>query len=288
MDKREFLKTFGTAAVAVPVAAATSLAMHPAQGAEKKSAYQRVIDKNVLRAGWFEEAPFTLYNPNTGERRGIAVELTEKILGGLTLKPEWVSITNYAAMGDDLGNARFDAICASLIMLPRGGRITYSMPYAYVPMHGYVRARETRFGSELMQLNDPQYKIAAIDSEGGSTIAHQKFPKAKFLDLPQGTQIAELLMNVAQSKADVAFAMPTVFAEFDKNNPSALKPIASEEPLHIFAVAFGFKPGEDALKDLFNDSFQRMIVSGELEAIFNEFDPQHYLLRPGIRYSTGK
>ena len=285
MDKREFLKTLVTASVAAPIAAATSVLTRPGPATEKKSVYQRMMSKGVLRAGWFEEPPFTYYEPNTGARRGIAVKLAEQILGSVNIKIDWVSITNFANMAEDMAIGHYDAICASLIMLPRGGRIDYTMPYAYVPMHGYVRTGEARFGPDLTQINNPAYKIAGIDSEGGTTIAHQKFPRAQFLDLPQGTQISELLLNVVNNKADVAFVMPTVFAEFDRHNPGVLKPIASEEPLHIFAVAFGLCPEEEALKSLFNNNLQRMIVSGEMEALFKEFDPSHYLLRPSIRYA---
>jgi len=288
MDKREFLKTMTTAAVAAPVAAATAAFIKsPAQNNDKPSAYQRVMKKGLLRAGSFEEPPFTYYDVKTGKRSGIAVTLAEKILDGVNLKLEWVA-ANFSSFVDDLETTHYDAICASVFLLPRAGRIDYATPYAYVPVHGYVRTDETRFGSELMQLNDPRYIVSSIEGEGIAIVAHQKFPRARFLDLPANASLAESLLNVVQHKADVAFVMPAMFAEFDKNNPGLMKPIASEEALQIFAVAFAFRPGEEALKSLFNNNLQRMIVSGEMDDIFGEFDPNHYLLRPGIRYAGQK
>lgn len=286
MDKREFLKNLTGALVAAPVAAATSVVMRPSHETDKKSVYQRVMERGVLRAGSFEELPFTFYDPATAKRQGIAVALAEQLLDSVNLKIEWTA-TNFATLVPDLELGHYDAVCASLFMMPRAGRLDYTMPYAYVPVHGYVRADEKRLGHDMAQLNDPRFRIVGLDGEGATNIAHQKFPQARFLDLPQSTPLPDMLLNVASRKADVAFVIPSVFAEFDKYNPGLLRPIPSEEPLHVFAIAFALKPGEEMMKSLLNNGLHRMIASGELEAIFNKFDPHRYILRPGIRYSQG-
>ncbi len=290
MDKRGFLKVLSSALVAAPVAAATSLALKPPGTEPVPSsgtvAYQRVMKRGVLRAGSFIEPPFTFFDAATNTRKGLTVALAESLTSSVNLRLEWVDV-NFATLVDDLEHARCDAVCASLFMMPRAGRLDYTMPYAYVPVHGYVRANDKRFGADLAALDDPAYRIVGLEGEGATAIAHRRFPRAAFLDLPQGTLIPDLLLNVVNHKADVAFLIPTVFAAFEESHPGLLKPLPSEEPLHVFAIAFALKPGEEMLKSLLNNNLQRMIVSGELESLFATFDPNRYVLRPGIRYTRG-
>jgi polar amino acid transport system substrate-binding protein len=284
MDKRSFLKGLGTAAVAAPVAAVTAKVSAPNAVASKQSVYQRVMGRGVLRAGSFEEPPFTMIDPNTGERSGIVVEVTKRFAEEYGLKIEWQTIANFAMMGEDLDVGRYDAICASLINMPRGGRIDYTIPFVFIPTFGYVRADETRFTS-LKQLNNPAYTIAGQEGAAVTAVAKDKYPDAKSHVLTNA-DLADMLVSVVTKKADVAFMIPSFYDEFNKNSPGKLKPLDDKDPLQVFSFSFGLKPEEEGFKSILNGTLHRMIVSGELDELFKQFDPGHGLLRPTIHYSN--
>ncbi|MDX2027855.1 MAG: transporter substrate-binding domain-containing protein [Alphaproteobacteria bacterium] len=267
------------------------LNQHPGiQGssARKTSVYEKVISSGTLRCGYFEEAPFTFIDPNTGKKSGIAIELAEKIASELGLKVEWTTAVNFGALVDDLTNNKYDAICASLFSLPRGGRIDYTAPYAYVPVYAYTQAGRAEFDNKLEQLDWSKISVAGLDGEGGTTAARKKLPEAKFVLLPQNMQIADMLTSVADKKADMAFVMPTVFKNFDKNNPGKLTKVAADKPFHVFTVTFGIKSGEPALKNMLDFMMRNLAAEGYVEGLFRKYDPDNLLFQPESLYKAAR
>jgi cyclohexadienyl dehydratase len=247
---------------------------------KKPSVYERVISSGTLRCGFFEEAPFTIIDPNTGKKTGIAVELAEKIGSALGLKVEWVGATNFGTLVDDLKNDKYDAICGSLFSLPRGGRIDYTIPYTYVPVYAFTQAGRTEFDNKLDQLDWSKISVAGLDGEGGTTAARKKVPDAKFVILPQNMQIADMLTSVVNKKADMAFVMPTVFRNFDKTNPGVLVKIPSDKPFYVFTVTFGVKANEPAMKNMLDFMMRNLAAEGFLDDLFRKYDPDGLLFRP--------
>jgi polar amino acid transport system substrate-binding protein len=255
----------------------------------KESVYERVMRTGTLRCGYFEEAPFTSTDPNTKKKTGIAVELADKMASDLGLKVEWVDGFSFGNIAEDLRNEKFDAICGDLFILPRAGQVDYTVPYGYVPLYAYTQAGRTEFDGhidETDQLDWSKVTIAGLDGEGGTTIAQKKIPQAKFNILPQISQTGEMLMTVAYRKADMAVVMPTVFKEFNKNNPGKLQKITAARPFYVYDVTFGVKPGESALKNMFDYMIRRYEASGELQDLFRKYDPEGLLFRPAALYQT--
>jgi ABC-type amino acid transport substrate-binding protein len=253
--------------------------LHPMQ-----TVYERVISSGTLRCGYFAEAPFTIIDPNSGRKSGIAVEVAERIAGKLGVKLEWVSAENFTALTEDLNNGRYDAICASVYNLPRAGRIDYTIPYAYAPVFAYERKQEARFDGKLNQVDWAQVSVAGRDGEGATTIAREKIPNAKFVILPESEQISEMLTSVANRKADMVFVSPAIFKSFDINNRGQLKRVAGAEPFHVFNVSFGIKPDEAGFKNVLDFMLRNMMTSGELEQIFRKYDPDNLLMQPQALY----
>jgi len=258
------------------------------QPEKQQSVYERVISSGTLRCGYFEEAPFTIVDPNTGKKSGIAVELAEKIAEELGLKVEWTSAISWGTIGDDLGNNRYDAICGSLFNLPRAGRVDYTIPYTYVPVYAYTQAGRIDFDNKLDQLDWSQISVAGIDGEGSTTIARKKIPQAKFVILPQTSQIAEMLTSVIDKKADIGFVMPTVFKNFDKNSPNKLQKIVTDKPFYVFNVSFGVKPDEPAFKNMLDYMMRNMAANGYLQSLFDKYDPDGLLFRPQALYRAAQ
>jgi ABC-type amino acid transport substrate-binding protein len=240
----------------------------------------------TLRCGWFAEPPFINLDPNTGNKTGIVVDIVNRFASDYDVKIEWVTISNFALMGEDLKEGKYDAICASLFNMPRGGLVDSADAFVFMPAYGYVRSDENRLTS-LSQLNDADFRIAGQEGAAETAVARQKFPKAQFHIIPSA-ELSEMLASVVAKKADVAFMIPSFFEQFSKFNPGALKPLDSDHPLQIFVLAFGMKPQEEGLKSMFNSSLHRMMASGDLAAIFAKYDPEGGLLYPTINSSDQK
>jgi ABC-type amino acid transport substrate-binding protein len=238
----------------------------------KESAYERVMRTGTLRCGYFEENPFTIVDPNTNKHSGIANDLAETIAAQAGLKLEWTEAVNFATLVTDLQNGRYDAICASVFNIPRGGKIDYTTPYIYVPSYAYVRPDEKRFDKDLNAVNDPNVTIAILDGEGSSTIASRFYPKAKRYALPQTSEISQMLLAVADKKADVGFVLPTVYDQFNKNNPGKLKQVAGKDPFYVFSVSFALAPGQRELKNMLDFMMKQIVVSGEMDKIIDKYE----------------
>ena len=252
----------------------------------KETAFEHVMHTKTLRCGWFAEPPFTNVDPNTNEKTGIVVDIVNKFSTDYDVKVEWVTISNFSMMGEDLKQGKYDAICASLFNMPRGGIIDPADAFVFMPAYGYVRNNEARLTS-LEQLNNPEFRIAGQEGAAVTTVARDKFPKAQFHIIPSA-ELSEMLTNVVANKADVAFMIPSFYEQFSKNNSGMLKPLDPDHPLQTFVLAFGVAPQQEGLKSLFNSSLDRMIASGELAAIFAKHDPAGGLLYPTINTSKIK
>ena len=166
------------------VAALVAAAMHfmlpldfSGQTAAKETAYERVMRTKTLRCGWFAEPPFTNFDPNTGEKNGIVVDIVNRFASDYDVKIEWVTISNFALMGEDLKEGKYDAICASLFSLGRGGMVDTVDPFVFMPAYGYVRSDETRLTS-LAQLDNPDFRIAGQEGAAVTAVAREKFPQS--------------------------------------------------------------------------------------------------------------
>jgi ABC-type amino acid transport substrate-binding protein len=269
-----------TALIAAAVAFLVARSTPSAAPTKSQTVYERVFSSGVLRCGYFEEAPFTIVDPNTGKKSGLAVDLTERIAAQLGLKVKWVESINFATVGLDLQNGRYDAVCSSVFNMPRAGTTDYTTPYAYVPVYAYARQERTEFDNRLDRLDWSHVTIAGLDGEGTTAVALKKLPQAKFRVLPQSAQIADMLASVAYRKADLGFAIPTVFRSFDKTNPGLLRQVAADRPFYVFAVSFALKPDEAAFKNALDYMIRAMTVSGELGDLYGKYDPDGLLIQP--------
>jgi polar amino acid transport system substrate-binding protein len=262
MFKRIFALVLIASVIAIPVFAAET----------KETAYERVMRTHVLRCGYFAESPFTIIDPNTGKKSGIAIELAETIAAQLGLKVEWTEEINLGTYVTDLQNGRYDAICGSILNTPRAGKMDVTTPYIYVPSYAYVRSGEKRFDNNLKAIDQKNVTMAILDGEGSSAVAGRIYSEAKQYALPQSAEISQTLLAVADKKADVAFALPSVYEQFNKSNQGQLKQVPSPQPFYVFSVSFGIRPNEPALKDMLDMMIRQLVVSGEMDPIIDKYE----------------
>jgi len=245
-----------------------------------ESVYDRVMRTGTIECGYFVEPPFTVRNEATGEFSGLTVDLIELIAKDLNLKVKWKEQISFATFPEDLNNNKYDMVCGSVFVLPRGGRMDYTNAYVYVSMLGYVRPENTMFDKPFQEVDWSKVSISGLDGEGATTAAQKLLPEAKMKILPQLSNISEMLLVVATGKADIGFVLPSVFKDFNNFNPGKLRKAGLDRPLSSYDVSFGIARGQEEFKALMNNALRQLTVSGELRALFEKHDSEGFFDYP--------
>ncbi|NND64412.1 MAG: transporter substrate-binding domain-containing protein, partial [Gammaproteobacteria bacterium] len=204
----------------------------------------------------------------------------------LELTIDWIPVANFTTMTEDLRTGKYDAICASAFNLPRAGHIEYTLPYIYVPVKGYAKVEDVAKLPAMDEIDWSRMAIAGLDGESAIAAARKRFPEAEFFVLSELSSIADSLTAVATGKADVNFAIPTVFETYNEHSPGVLAPLRGDQTLHVYPVSFAIKPNEPGFRNMLDMVIQNYMTSGELTALVDRYDPQHHLYRAQANFTA--
>jgi ABC-type amino acid transport substrate-binding protein len=285
IDKRDFLRLLSSAAVAAPTAA---IVVKSVKEDAKPSIYDRVIKTRTIRCGYDVWPPIIIKDVNTGKISGIFHDYAETLGRNLGLKIEWVSGITYANYVSELQYGHIDAMCAGV--WPIGTVITavdFTDPLYYVTIDAYVREGDMRFDGNIAVLNDPKYTIANIDGLIPARVAAQDFPKAKTLSLPQTAPTSDMLVSVADGKADITFTDVLTADDFMKNNPQKLRKVSLPSPIRVFGNTVAVAKNNEPFLRMLNNATQEMRNSSSIDRILDKYEPYpHSFLRLGNPYSA--
>lgn len=264
----------GIIAVTLSVAALYKAATLPVAGdagqMRGQSAFQRVLATGTIRCAYALWPPAMARDPNTGALSGINHEIMEDIGRELDLKIEWTEEVGFGNYIEGLETGRYDALCTTTWPDPARIRFqTFTMPYYFTPVYGYVRADDTRFDGALEKVNDPNIKIVSIDGDISAAEARLDFPKAGLFTLPQMADAQEQFTAVVTHKADVFFSDDGNFNNFNRTNPGQMRKIENTAPLRIYGEFIAVKQGETHLRDMLNVAITQVINSGKVEKVLN-------------------
>jgi polar amino acid transport system substrate-binding protein len=274
MQKREFLKALGTAAIGATAGALTAKQYSPAlvTTLQTESVYDRVMRTRKIRCGYLNYLNWLNKDANTGKFSGIFYELMQEF-GRLTeLEVEITEEVGWGNMFEGLNNARFETICMGVWeSMPRVRAADFTQGLFYNGVVAVARAGDARFDRSLQAINDSSVNIATIDGEMAAQIAHTDFAKAKLTSMPQITPMSDLLLSVAQGKADVTFVEPVAVEGFLANNPGSVK-ILRKEPLRVLKTAFPVKKNEPEFMTFANATIAQMHNSGFIESLLAKYE----------------
>lgn len=247
----------------------------------KTSGLQTILDRGVIRAGYVSNPPSCTIDPNTGKVSGIFVDAIETIAEKAKLKVDWTEEVGFGSMIEGLNANRYDMVpCAIWPTTERARHAAFTQPLFYSGVGVYVRADDTRFDGNLEAINSSSVKIATIDGEMAAAIAKTDFPKAQQVSLPQLSEIATMLLNVKEGKADVTFVEKFFAHEFLKNNPGSLKNITADRPVRIFSNTILVRRGQNDLLDFLNTSMKEITNLGIVNQLLRKYEPT-----PGTFYA---
>ena len=258
-------------------------ALSPAHAAgEKESVYDRIMRTGKIRCGYWNWEPLFYTDAENGDYHGVFFDVMNELAKISDLDVEWTQEVQYANLVSDLETGRIDAVCAGTWPSAlRAKRLIFSEPVFYIPMNAYVRAGDTRFDNNMAAANDPAVKIGVMDGEMSTEIRNTDFPQSGLVSIPQiagsGT---ELLLNVANGKADMTFTDSVNGSQYIAHNPGKVRAVQTATPLRVMENTIALKGDEIRLKLFFDAALTQLHNSGAIERILKKYDAQY----PGALY----
>ncbi|MDD5586116.1 MAG: transporter substrate-binding domain-containing protein [Alphaproteobacteria bacterium] len=245
-----------------------------ATAARAESVYDRVMRTQVIRAGYVSNPPSCMKDPNTGKYSGIFVEAMQEAVKKLGLRIEWTEEAGWGTMIEGMESGRYDIVpCAIWPNSRRSTHVDFTKPLFYSGIAAYVRADDNRFDKNITLINSPSVKIATMDGEMAEVIASTDFPLAQKVQVPQLSEISNMLLNVKDRKADVTFVELYFAHEFLKNNPGALKNITADKPLRVFPDTVMIPGNEFALRQMLDTAFEELLNTGYVDSLLDKYEP---------------
>ncbi len=249
------------------------LAAHPAFAAEKESAYDRVIRTGTIRCGYVVYPPIFMKDVNTGKYSGIMYDIMEKVGQKLNLKIDWAEEVNYGSMYEGLKTNRYDMLCINGWDLAVNAKnVAQARPLFYSVVNAFVREGDHRFDNNLAAVNNPAIKVSSIDGTLPSIMAHEKFPAAQKLDLPQNTDYSTILLNVAQGKADISFVENAAAVQFMAHNPGKIRMVTMSAPLQYYSNSFLIPLGQPDLLSMINMVLDELLGGGYIDNEIEKYE----------------
>mgnify|MGYP002852312626 CR=1 FL=1 len=249
------------------------LAMPAAFAKDKESTYDRVIRTGEIRCGYLPWPPLLSKDMNTGEVEGPVADYINRIGEVLDLKIIWSTELNLTTYLQDLNNKRFDMECGGgWPNAIRGKYVDYTAPIFYMPFQIIKRKGDSRF-TDLVALNDPDFTMAIMDGENSAATKQLKFPKSNVVEIPSSGQVSDLILAVATKKADFTVVNTPSALAYMQNNQDKIELV--EPPVKYIPINISIAQDEPKLKTMLNVATEQLVLSGEIDQILKNHDPEH-------------
>lgn len=247
---------------------ALSLLLLSTNAMAEDKAFDRIVKNKEINCGVYVLGSIFSYDVK-GKPTGFTVDLMDEISFRTNLKVKYTEISSFATVEQDMKTAKFDMMCAPVLLFPPTSMRFLPSPYITKDEIN-IYAAGSHVLSELKdasELNDPKYTFIGMDGELGGMYAPKYFPKAKLKMLPLGVPHAQMIMEVEAKKADFVLLTHIAAQAVLKDNPNKIKKIAtmpSAQPsVHLFYPLNGhnLKANIDAiLEQLMKDGTMKKLL----------------------------
>lgn len=278
---------WGIVAVVVVLSAVVSLITvklaAPANTAQAQSVYNKVMTSGVITACYVEYPPSLIKDPNTGKLSGIFYDALNKAAANMGLTVNWSVEVGWADLIPSLNAGKCDIIGSpSWGNSTRGKSSEFSVPLFYSAINAYVRTNDNRFNSNPFIANNSQYTVMDEDGETSQVIVGQMFANAKTVTLPQNDDVSEMLLDVVDNKADMAFVEASIANQFLKTHPGTLKNVSASTPVAVYGNVYLVKKGEFELQTSINNAMNELLSNGYITQLINQYGKDY----PGGFYNV--
>lgn len=273
MQTNNWLKIVGIIVLVVVVSLITS---RSGNTTNSDSVYDKVVSSGTIRACYTPYPPAAIKDPNTGKLSGVFVETLNKAAQNMGMKVDWNAEVGWGEMIESLNTDKCDIIGSpAWSNSTRGKSAEFSQPVYYSAINAYVRVNDNRFNSDISIANNANYKLATVDGETSQVIASRQFPNAKTVQLPQQTDVSQMLLNVVDGKADMAFLEPTVANQYIKSNPGKIKNVSTVKPVVIYGNIMMIKKGEFEFKSAIDNALIELLNNGYVDGLIDSYEKEY-------------
>ncbi|MCB1558534.1 MAG: transporter substrate-binding domain-containing protein [Alphaproteobacteria bacterium] len=255
-----------------------------AYATEEKSAYDRVMETQTLRCGYFVWAPYFSIDLETGEKSGVYHDMIEELGKVLGFKIEWSHEYALGQQVEALRTGKVDALCAdgpfTRSAMPY---VSYSDPYMF--LLGYVYgAKDNPKAKSFETLNSEEARFTLIDGDGAAEFIEINFPNAQLLSMPASYDPSQLALNIVTGKADAMINDPITFMSYREEDRAKMVRV-SDDPIAILPMVMSVDKGQRDLLDTLNQGLSLMNDIGIMDRVIRKYDPKgDMLLSPQKRY----
>ena len=237
-------------------------------------AYDRIVKAGEIKVGYISYPPGFIKDPNTGAFSGIMNEVFTEAAKNLDLKVKYEEEITWATLIEAVESGKVDIVISPVWPTAQRGKLAdFTIPVYLGSLRAYCRIDDNRFDGDVNTINSPNITISTIDGEISTNVATEDFPNAKITGLPNTTDISQMLLNVKDKKADVAFVEPFVAGSFMKANPNIIKEVKDIKPLRIYPNEMMIKKGEYKLQSMINVAIQELMNNGFVDKVISKYEP---------------
>lgn len=260
----------------------------PESSVQKESVYERIMRTKTIRCGYALSPLYVEVEPNTGKKRGVYVDIMDKIAKDWGVQIDWAEEVSTGSMYEGFKTGRYDMLCsANTITAGRTVVTDFSQPIAYPTFYLFVREGDTRFDHAYDKANDENIRMTTFDGYFAATVTKEYFPKAKITSLPELSNDVDILMDIISGKADGGVMAGIVAAEFMKKNSGKIRRVEGP-PLRYPSLVIALPKGEEILKSMINTSLTYYQETGVIEKILQSYGlDDKNLLRVARPYADG-
>ncbi len=277
MENRNLSKIIGLVVLTIIVSFLTvKFSDSSGAGSTSNAVYDKVVSSGTIRACYVVYPPASIKDPNTGKLSGVFVETLNKVGENMGLKVDWNTEVGWGEMIEALNSNKCDIIGSpAWSNSTRGKSAEFSQSVYYSAINAYVRADDYRFDRDISTANNANYRIATVDGETSQVIASRQFPNAKTLQLPQLTDVSQMLLNVVDGKADMAFLEPTVANAYIKSNPGKVKNVSVQKPVVVYGNVMLIKKGEFTFKSAIDNALIELLNNGYVDGVIDNYEDEY-------------
>lgn len=252
------------------------LSPNPSVRSDMNIAYDQMISTGRIRAGYVVYPPGCFVDPDSNEVVGIFPDILREIAKNAALEIEFVEEVGFGTMIEGLQTRRYHMLGSPVWGNTSRAKLTMmSDPVHFTAIGVWVRPSETRFTpkNDWECFNDSSIRIAAMDGSIPLAIATAQFPEATLVTYPDLAGTSQLLMDVAEGKADVLFTEQEKGLEFLKSHPRALVNIAKDRPIRVFPSLFMLRKNEPQLKNMIDVGIAELQNSRFIDQTLRKYEP---------------
>ena len=255
--------------------------------AHAQPALERVNQSQTIRCGYVEYSPALMKDLNTGQWSGFDYDILKAIGSRLQLNVAHTAATGWATVVADLDAGKFDMLCSGFWVHPNVGKFAlFSRPAFFQPVFIVARATDDRFMPSTA-MNNPDFKMVALDGDNPVYIAKADFPQVQVLTLPNMTDFSQVLVNAATGKADFTIVDAYTFGVYNAHNPGKLRIVDPAHPVRTYPVSYVFGKDDVVFRDAVNAALDELILDGTIDAILNKYDKYpHAYYRATVPYKN--